>query len=384
LTLLCEWDNCTHIYDNIDVFIDHVKFHLQHLTYDRFVSGSSLCLWRDCAHEGIFVNFDEFKRHVFYHAFHQKIKNVGLVAIMMNKSHLNINKCVFDNDNRNVIPDLPFDFVCQWQGCGKKFEIPYHFYVHVSSHITNYELGDGNKSKWRCHWDTCEYSAFSKHKLKCHSRSHTQEKLVACPTCGGVFSNATKFFDHILRQTTFHALTYKCSFCGKMFSTEKFLKDHMRHHGKNLYKCPYCDMTCPNPSSLRTHIQYRHTEERPYSCEQCQFKGKVLVDLKRHMECHTKAWIECQEPGCDYRTKFVWELNLHNKNKHQGDVAKYSCHLCSHKYTRGTFLTTHLKKMHKLKEPSGHVRLRYKQHDDGYYRLQEFRYESSELREQLI
>lgn len=33
-------------------------------------------------------------------------------------------------------------------------------------------------------------------------RSHTQEKLVACPTCGGMFANNTKFFDHIRRQTS--------------------------------------------------------------------------------------------------------------------------------------------------------------------------------------
>lgn len=38
-------------------------------------------------------------------------------------------------------------------------------------------------------------------KLREHLRSHTQEKVVACPTCGGMFANNTKFLDHIRRQT---------------------------------------------------------------------------------------------------------------------------------------------------------------------------------------
>jgi len=31
-------------------------------------------------------------------------------------------------------------------------------------------------------------------------RSHTQERLVACPTCGSMFSSNTKLFDHLHRQ----------------------------------------------------------------------------------------------------------------------------------------------------------------------------------------
>lgn len=47
----------------------------------------------------------------------------------------------------------------------------------------------------------CECSFKGRCKLREHLRSHTQEKVVACPTCGGMFSNNTKFFDHIRRQT---------------------------------------------------------------------------------------------------------------------------------------------------------------------------------------
>lgn len=47
----------------------------------------------------------------------------------------------------------------------------------------------------------CDCTFKGRCKLREHLRSHTQEKVVACPTCGGMFANNTKFFDHIRRQT---------------------------------------------------------------------------------------------------------------------------------------------------------------------------------------
>ena len=59
----------------------------------------------------------------------------------------------------------------------------------------------GTTNQGQTHVVGCSMVAKSKHKLKDHVKSHTQEKVVACPTCGSLFSNTTKFFDHIKRQT---------------------------------------------------------------------------------------------------------------------------------------------------------------------------------------
>ena len=40
----------------------------------------------------------------------------------------------------------------------------------------------------------------SRYKIQEHLRSHTQEKAVACPTCGNLFSCFTKFKDHLIKQ----------------------------------------------------------------------------------------------------------------------------------------------------------------------------------------
>jgi hypothetical protein len=46
----------------------------------------------------------------------------------------------------------------------------------------------------------CESVFRSVYKLEEHARRHTQEKLVGCPTCGGLFANKVKFLDHCMRQ----------------------------------------------------------------------------------------------------------------------------------------------------------------------------------------
>lgn len=59
---------------------------------------------------------------------------------------------------------------------------------------------------WVFFFSDCEATFKGRFKLREHLRSHTQEKIVACPTCGGMFANNTKFFDHIRRQTTIEGM----------------------------------------------------------------------------------------------------------------------------------------------------------------------------------
>ncbi len=44
------------------------------------------------------------------------------------------------------------------------------------------------------------YKTRRKPSLKIHIRSHTGEKLLACPTCGAMFSTNTKYMDHCIRK----------------------------------------------------------------------------------------------------------------------------------------------------------------------------------------
>ena len=90
----------------------------------------------------------------------------------------------------------------------------------------------------------CKFSGRDKDKVLAHCQTHLQEKKVACPHCGRRFSNNTKLKDHLDRQvalTSDPALT--CTFCHKCFPNARLLRDHAHKH-INSIKCPHCELTC--------------------------------------------------------------------------------------------------------------------------------------------
>ena len=154
---------------------------------------------------------------------------------------------------------------------------PQHFYWHVGGHASSL------RTSLQCRWPGCSRTDTAVSKLREHMRCHSQEKLVACPTCGGLFASRAKFLDHLSRQETNQQ--FPCTSCAKAFSTPRLLRDHMRSHVMQ-YQCPACAMTCPTPSTLATHMRYRHTTDRPHTCQFCSYRGKTLADMRSHSKVH--------------------------------------------------------------------------------------------------
>nr|XP_060643457.1 histone H4 transcription factor [Anolis sagrei ordinatus]XP_060643458.1 histone H4 transcription factor [Anolis sagrei ordinatus] len=389
LVLQCEWAMCSFVASQMEEFCEHVSKHLkQHLHgEDEEDDMDSLeeysCLWQECGFCSP-ENPAELVRHVYFHCYHTKLKQWGLQAL---QSQSDLTPCQLDFQSRNIIPEIQENFLCLWEYCERAFDNPEWFYRHVEDHsfCTEYKaIGKENHMVF-CGWKDCDCTFKGRCKLREHLRSHTQEKVVACPTCGGMFSNNTKFFDHLRRQTALEQQRFQCSHCSKRFATERLLRDHMRNH-VNHYKCPLCDMTCPLPSSLRNHIRFRHSEERPFKCSYCDHSCKNLIDLRKHLDTHNKdPTYRCEFESCSFSARSLCSIKLHYKKVHEGDSEpRYKCHICGKCFTRGNNLTVHLRKKHQFKWPSGHPRFRYKEHDDGYMRLQLVRYESVELTEQLL
>ena len=153
------------------------------------------------------------------------------------------------------------------------FSEPVKFYWHVQWHAEEYRVnkkfafGYHKKSETEtdpdapppvkkpkqevlCKWRGCNYKAPIPFKLRDHLRSHSAERIVACPNCGGLFGSKTKFFDHCQRQVKVTKETgLKCSYCQKYFPSDRLLRDHMRSHINN-FQCPICEMTCTSGECL--------------------------------------------------------------------------------------------------------------------------------------
>ncbi|RXM94029.1 Histone H4 transcription factor [Acipenser ruthenus] len=389
LELSCEWGRCQFSTARMEEFCEHAREHLEGKLQVNSEEEEELleehsCLWLECG----FCTLDnpvELARHVYFHCYHTKLKQWGL-RTLQGQPHLG--SCTLDYQNRNIIPEIQDNLVCLWEHCEQdSFENPEWFYRHVDMHglCAEARCKNSEDAVLPCGWKECEATFKSRFKLREHLRSHTQEKVVACHTCGGMFANNTKFFDHIRRQTTIEGQRFQCSHCSKRFATERLLRDHMRNHVSH-YKCPLCDMTCPSPSSLRNHIKFRHSNEKPYRCEYCEYSCKNLIDLRKHLDTHsTVPAYSCEFTDCGFTARSLYSIKSHYKKVHEGDMTpRYKCHVCEKCFTRGNNLTTHLRKKHQFKWPSGHPRFRYMEHEDGYMRLQLIRYESVELTEQLM
>ncbi|KAG0710740.1 Histone H4 transcription factor [Chionoecetes opilio] len=376
ISIECEWNMCTTLFTKVEYFIAHTTDHLLGIT-DPVSSDGYLCYWREC--DFACSTKEEMDRHVYFHAFHAKIKSIGLV-LMEERSE----KCILDSSGRNMIPEIPEFFQCLWEDCSVRFASAHDFYCHVLSHVLNTNEEPNTDKPFTCGWDDCTSSFRLRARLRDHARSHTQEKIVGCPNCGGIFASNTKFFDHCLRQIPLEAQQYQCSHCSRRYANERLLRDHVRHH-INHYKCTECDMTVPNKSTLAAHMRYRHKKDKPHKCLQCGRGFTLLADVTRHLSVHSPEPVySCMFQNCTYKARSVTALNRHIRLVHNGLEKKhYACHMCASKFSLGDRLTKHLIKIHNFVWPVGHTRFKYRQDEDGFYRLQTVRYESIELNQEM-
>ena len=191
----------------MEEFFDHVTQHLQQHMHgskeeeeEDPLEEEFSCLWQECG----FCSLDssaDLIRHVYFHCYHTKLKQWGLQAL---QSQADLSPCILDFQSRNVIPDTPDHFLCLWEHCESVFDNPEWFYRHVDAHslCCEYQAVSKDNHVVQCGWKGCTCTFKDRCKLREHLRSHTQEKVVACPTCGGMFANNTKFLDHIRRQTS--------------------------------------------------------------------------------------------------------------------------------------------------------------------------------------
>ncbi|KAM9333057.1 histone H4 transcription factor-like [Pholidichthys leucotaenia] len=308
LKFACEWGSCQDSFDRMESFSKHAEDHLVALKAeeeDEAEAGRN-CLWRDCGFcsmEGL----DELRQHLFFHCYHTKLKQLGQ---QMLHGQPELGTCSIACHNRNIIPEIPDNFVCLWEDCEQApYENPEWFYRHVEMHSLCMDMPTGDaESPRRCGWKDCEATAKGRPQLREHLRSHTQEKVVACPGCGGMYASNTKLFDHIRRQNAME-VSYN--------------------------KCPSCDMTCPSPSSLRNHIEFLHSNETPYSCDFCEHRCKNLADLHKHLDSHSsESAFHCEVPGCGFTVPTACTMKFHHKKEHEDikeelQVSADDSHSCS-------------------------------------------------------
>ncbi|KAL3216798.1 hypothetical protein MRX96_032809 [Rhipicephalus microplus] len=192
------------------------------------------------------------------------------------------------------------------QICGKQFATSSHVKTHLLSHT--------GQRDHKC--PTCNKSFTVASNLKAHMKIHLGQRDHACDLCHKRFYTNSDLRIHS------DAYAFFCIMCERSFAKEQHLVKHMEAHATKKNECPTCNLRCTSTNQLEIHMR-THTGERPYACSLCPRRFAKQVNLKRHMQIHTKVKFECQVCLKNYISDKT--LQSHYQNCHPDFHAEADC-----------------------------------------------------------
>jgi uncharacterized Zn-finger protein len=381
LSLSCHWNTCHSApFDDVVVLMQHVVEHAKKEC--RLNEDKQTCCWSSCSET--FDSKNSFTLHVSFHGYHSQLLKWGSIVLEETKNkYPNLSDCGQDASSRFILPALPDVFRCSWKDCLGEFLDPQSFYRHTDTHamedtiipaISKDELKVTRFAK--CLWEGCGQSFKSKTILRIHLKKHTQEKSVACPTCGTMFYDKQKFRDHVLRQFDKESdavddSMLKCPECDRVFLSKRLLDEHASRHNKIVY-CDLCSFKANCDTAIERHKKYVHSNERPFKCPFCSHGFKSRYDLRKHLFVHDEEErFKCD--FCNFSCRTSDSLGNHTRKHHQEqEPPKFQCHIsgCNQLFTRGNNLSRHLLRTHNISKQEGESRFTFSLDSNGVYRLQ--------------
>ena len=190
----------------------------------------------------------------------------------------------------------------------------------------------------------CGRSYASMHNLKRNIRSQFAERncqsskrnINPCTICKESFLDSRLLKTHM--NTHSEICPYICSICHKGFKKQFLLNYHLRTHITNDFNCAVCDTYLPSKHILKVHMRM-HTNERPFTCPDCPYKGTQKSNLNTHLKRHIGEKPEvCKE--CKKQFSTVAYLKIHMLI-HVG-MKPFSCNSCDKSFTQKQHLNTHM------------------------------------------
>ena len=191
------------------------------------------------------------------------------------------------------------------------------------------------------------------HRLRCEKTSHWG---VVCPGCCRTFK-AARFLSHHLEvhrscreaslddeeeETAYvpavkesPVSTYNCDWseCGKTFSKDVLLRNHMYTHTDFPFHCPACPDSFSLLASYRSHCLAAHGgREDLLSCVSC---GDVFT-VANHLETHRE----------NIHKEVSYEVNVFEDEKHKPGSGEVTCPFCDNLYPSTSVLRVHLVSRH--------------------------------------
>jgi len=84
----------------------------------------------------------------------------------------------------------------------------------------------------------------------------------------------------------------------------------LTHSGDKPYSCNECDFKCAQSGGLKHHMTMNHSVEKRFSCDECDYKSNHKREFRKHELEHVNGkGHECSI--CNYRCKLLGDLKVH-------------------------------------------------------------------------
>ncbi|CAL4108790.1 unnamed protein product [Meganyctiphanes norvegica] len=210
-----------------------------------------------------------------------------------------------DSDSSNEDPDDPFD-VCAYVETQMMNE--YSEYEGDNS-FGGTQIGGTTKSDKKQLYECmeCDYVCQKREALIKHIDTHFNIEIYSTD-----FGFDKKKRDKLNKAGKIKKKVH-CTVCSYRCTNKWRLKDHMAiHSDEKPFTCDQCDFKTKHKLSLKMHTENKHDGKKSQECTLCEFKCTTKPQMLKHMTEHLhEQTFACIEPDCDFETKNVDEITEH-------------------------------------------------------------------------
>lgn len=141
--------------------------------------------------------------------------------------------------------------------------------------------------------------------LRVHIWRHHRAGRFKCTVCAAECNIPSRLYMHMARAHGVKAA--KCPKCPESFATQYERQKHLIIAHNTGHKCSYCGKLFTRNSFMSNHIRRTHMKEKSIECNVCYTKFFNTVLLKRHMVKHSGQ----KKYGCDVcGERFYWRKTM--------------------------------------------------------------------------
>lgn len=161
-----------------------------------------------------------------------------------------------------------YPFICAFPNCSKAYSISSRLKVHMHTHTNNKPY----------HCNECNKSFSEKGYLKTHMKFHLPDRPFACLFCNKTYKTKGHLKDHILVQHK-GIKKYECIICKKRFGRSSTLHSHSRtHSGEKIIACPM--EACEHFSFEKSNMENQYKRH----LKQLLIPRTDIIELEQHQE----------------------------------------------------------------------------------------------------